>query len=271
MIEKEFRNSEQTHKQVLRGTFDELCTFTIDRILSSGELPYFISIAGNSASGKSTVSKALAGVLSSYHSVGVIDLDAFLNDKGKEKYTEKDPDWPPIFFCGYDPALFNLDQVQENIMRLKSGYSILLPHYDRSLQRKCGEEEIKGDKHIYIVEGMRALDDEVSTSTDLHVLVDARFTTRLIRRILRNTLEFGRKDINELIQRYVLVTEPGYRYYEQYLQQKSDFVLPNEDNPYKMTVNDQLLVIYKDDKNLLTIPISQETQAVLASTNLFKV
>lgn len=267
MLEIEIGKSEHTHKPATLVDFETLYILSLDRISSSEKYPYFISVAGNSGSGKSTVSKALAGALSSYHSVGVIEMDSFLYDKGKEKYTEKGPDWPPLFFCGYDPALFNLGQVQESIMRLKSGSSIVVPHYDRVLQRKCGEEEIKGGKRIYIVEGMRALDDEIRAFTDLHVLVDARFITRLIRRILRNTLEFRRGDIDKLIQRYVLVTEPGYLYYKDYLQQKSDCILWNDNDHYEMVINNQLLEIYKDGINVLSIPVSLETQTMLESMN----
>lgn len=227
MIESELTRIQQENHECLSGDLNVLFSFTSERLQSySFNKPYFIGVAGTSGSGKSTISRKLADHLSSQYFVSILDMDVYLDDRDKEKQSERDSSCPP-FLCGFDPLVFNLDTVSRDIQQLAEGKTIEMPIYDRKNHRRMGTAP-RQPTEVIIVEGMRALDEEIASLMNQKCFIEADLYTRLLRRILRNFREFERTDLDSLVQRYLMDMEPGYQYYLPYLRQKADIIVLNE-------------------------------------------
>jgi len=235
-------------------TYDELVIQTLSRINKS---PYFIAIAGNSGSGKSFTAQRMTASLIPWHTVGTVDLDDYLDNSGQEKHSAEQQ---TIFFCGYDPAVFNLDKAARDLSILKGGGPTQVPVFDRSTHMRTGAHTVI-PQEVMLVEGMRAFDDQIAGLLDEKILVEADLQLRLIRRLVRNTVLFHRTDYDEMIEKYLEVTEPGYIYYLDLLRSKSDFII-NNDDPMGITSMEilphSLRLILNDMET--EFPISRETR-----------
>lgn len=143
----------------------------------SNTSPRIIGVCGMSCSGKTTIAKALATLMTLLgYSVTVLSMDHFYKDHGTDKTNFDSPDafdWPLIL---------------KAIKDLRQGKDIEVPWYDYKTHSRIGTRTIKS-ADIIIFEGILTFANKdlfKLFSTTVYVDVDPK--TCLKRRIARNIL-----------------------------------------------------------------------------------
>jgi len=139
-----------------------------------------IGIAGGSASGKTTVAKALAAA-----AAGRVALIG-------------DDDYYLPFPRGVDPDRYNFDAPAAKDLPLlcahlkaaRAGEAFAKPVYDLKEHRRSDESETVAPADVVIVEGLHAFaTPALAAAYDLKVFIDAEETLRLGRRMIRDVME----------------------------------------------------------------------------------
>jgi len=183
--------------------------------------PYFIIVAGGSASGKTTVVNEILQ-LSKIDDVSRIAHDDYYNDLSTTPIEKR-------LDINYDhPDSLDNDLLYEHLMALLSNKPIKKPTYDFvSYNRSSIYEDVK-PKPVIILEGILALTDaRIRDLADLKIFVDTDDDLRLIRRILRDTRERGRS-IDSIISQYLHTVKPMYYKYVKPTVRHADIIIPND-------------------------------------------
>lgn len=121
-----------------------------------------ITIAGNSASGKTTLSKIVSHVVGDENCLILSGDDLHLWERGHEKWNE---------FTHLNPNANDLVKGFEDIKALKEGSSILRKHYNHTTGRFDEPSLLMPRQHI-VYEGLHALYDEnVNNISELKIFV----------------------------------------------------------------------------------------------------
>jgi len=151
------------------------------RLVSTPEKRIMIGITGESASGKSTLCKAMSNVIKSFKMpVSILATDSYFNDISDliKKYGSFDN----LRDNGYDvdsPQSFQLDVLYDDLKQLANGADILAPEY---LPNGTGisipkSKQILSNK-IIIVEGMATMYDKIKDIFDIKVYVETDIDIR---------------------------------------------------------------------------------------------
>lgn len=171
--------------------------------------PVVVGIAGDTASGKTTVAKQIAKPYG--NRAVIISQDDYYHGvtKLREMYGK---DFEVNFD---DPISINSALLAAHIQKLKQGDVVQRPTYSMATSDPTGEVAVINptETPILIVEGIHALDPELTESYDLSLFVNAPLATRVGRRLERDLAE-GRSFKPEDNLRYLMeVAEPTYRPY----------------------------------------------------------
>ena len=153
--------------------------------------PTLISIAGDSASGKTTLSKMLEDFFGSKF-VNQVELDSF------HKFERDDPIWKKETHL--NPKMNDLINFKDTILNLVNGQTQIVQNYNH-LSGKFDSQEKKRIKDFLIIEGLHSLYfEDLNTRFDLKVFLDTedilKKETKLARDIERGKTE---EDILEQI------------------------------------------------------------------------
>jgi uridine kinase len=178
--------------------------------------PALVCIAGGSASGKSTISRALVERLAG-HSCGVLNVDDYFRDwdVDPDMRTANRPDavlWPSLL---------------ADVERLLAGEAIELPAAGtRSAARGAASWTLE-TRDILIVEGLLALwQDELRARADLAIYVDAPDDERLLRRITRDIVERG-ATVESATVWYRHDVRPHFSRFTEPTKWRADLIVPN--------------------------------------------
>jgi uridine kinase len=161
-----------------------------------------IGVAGPSASGKSTICRALAARLGTDHCT-VIPMDAYYRDlSALEPEARAKVDFDR-------PAALEMDLLLEHVRTLRQGGAVDVPVYDfASMTRAPGSSKAQAAR-VVIVEGLFALaDPALVDELDLAVFVETPDAECLRRRIDRDTTSRGRTAA-EVTERYEAYVRPA--------------------------------------------------------------
>lgn len=174
------------------------------KILSAQKAqPIVIAIAGGSCSGKTT-QLALPLIKALGSEATLISQDHF--QLGVEGKNILDPT-----FGADDPKNFGIPECHSLLAKLVAGQTQQLPIFNFKAKRRVGTQEVL-PKPFIVFEGLYTLHQSLMELEDIRVYVDMPVEGRLIRRVLRNTLErYKDRHPDGIIQGFLQRVVPAHR------------------------------------------------------------
>jgi len=178
-----------------------------------------ILIGGGTASGKTSVAERITGFFKG--DALTLSMDRYYLDLSNipiEERARKNFD---------DPIMIDWKLLEEQILLLKQGKSIIAPTHDyKSFNR--GPPEALDPKKIIIVEGIFALyKKEIRAIADLCLFVDSPPDVRLLRRMRRDIKERGRS-VDEVYERWMRFVQPSHEKYVEPTKKFAHLILPED-------------------------------------------
>ena len=178
-----------------------------------------IGIAGGSGSGKSTVAKNVAELLTP-SSVVFIDMDAYYKNFSNLSLDERRKlNWD-------HPDAFDYDLLYQHLSALSQRRSIEKPEYDfvTHLRRRAHTHIEPAD--VIVIDGILLfVDERIRELCDVKVFVDADADIRLIRRIERDTHARGRP-LDDVIEQYLSTVQPMHLQFVEPSKRYADVIVP---------------------------------------------
>ncbi|XP_047170431.1 uridine kinase-like protein 5, partial [Vigna umbellata] len=173
--------------------------------------PFFIGVAGGTASGKTTVCNMINTQLRDQRVV-LISQDSFyypLSDQTLQKVNEYNFDHPDAF----DTKL-----LLSTMEKLKCGQHVDIPNYDSKNHKRIESARQVHPGDIIILEGILVLHDSgVRNLLNMKIFVDEDSDVRLSRRMQRLAIDRGR-NVENVLDQYSKFVKPSFE----------DFVLPTK-------------------------------------------
>lgn len=179
--------------------------------------PYFIGICGGSASGKSSIARAISAEVGGV--VPIICLDWYYKDL-EDKTLGPTHNWD-------HPNSFDWDHLIDNLIKWKRGEQVYAPRHDYSKYQKIENYERIDAAPVMILEGILAFENpQIREMLDLMIYVKCDPDTALKRRIIRDVHERG-YDVNEILTRYTEHVKPAFETYIAPAERIADFTVYN--------------------------------------------
>lgn len=180
--------------------------------------PIVIGVAGGSASGKTTVSRAIFDKFSG-HSILLLEEDSYYK-KSNLPFAEREK-------INYDhPLSFDTDLLYQQLQDLLNYKTIEKPVYDYTTHNRSDEVVRVEPKEVIILEGILVLFDErLRNLMDIKVFVDTDDDIRIIRRIQRDMKERGRT-LQSVIDQYLDTVKPMYHQFIEPTKRYADIIVP---------------------------------------------
>ncbi|MCL4877492.1 MAG: uridine kinase [Anaerolineae bacterium] len=177
-----------------------------------------IGVAGGSASGKSTISRAI------------------LDQAGQERiaYLLHDSYYKDLVELGHDRSQINYDHpdsletslLVEHILHLKAGKPVEVPIYDFVEDRRLAETRTVQPQPVILVEGILVLaEPELRKLFDIKIFVDTPPDIRFIRRLSRDVAERGRS-MESVIDQYLKTVRPMHNAFVEPSKRYADIIVP---------------------------------------------
>ena len=181
--------------------------------------PLIIGIAGGSGSGKSTVARNVAELLTT-SSVAFIDMDAYYKNFPELSLDERRQlNWD-------HPDAFDYDLLCSHLDALSRRQAIEKPEYDFVTHLRRGRPTRVEPADVVVIDGILLfVDDRVRDLCDVKVFVDADADIRLIRRIERDTNDRGRP-LDEIIEQYLSTVQPMHLQFVEPSKRYADVIVP---------------------------------------------
>ncbi|MFL5527966.1 MAG: uridine kinase [Gemmatimonadaceae bacterium] len=181
--------------------------------------PLIIGIAGGSGSGKSTVARNVAELLTT-SSVAFIDMDAYYKNFPTLSLDDRRQlNWD-------HPDAFDYDLLCAQLEALSRRQPIEKPEYDFVSHLRRPESTRVSPADVVVIDGILLfVDERVRNLCDVKVFVDADADIRLIRRIERDTMERGRP-LDEIIEQYLSTVQPMHLEFVEPSKRYADVIVP---------------------------------------------
>lgn len=181
--------------------------------------PIVIGIAGGTGSGKTTIaSKVLESIQEK--DILIIEQDSYYKDQSEIPFKEREK-------RNYDhPFAFDKDLLVDHLKLLLNGESIEKPIYDFENHTRKKDTQLVFPKDIIILEGILILfEEEIRDLLDIKIYVDTDSDVRVIRRILRDIKDRGRK-LDSVILQYMNTVRPAHLKFVEPTKQFADIIIP---------------------------------------------
>ena len=181
--------------------------------------PLIIGIAGGSGSGKSTVAKNVAELLTT-SSVAFIDMDAYYKNFPSLSLAERRKlNWD-------HPDAFDYDLLRAHLVALAQRMPIDKPEYDFVTHLRRAQPTRVQPADVVVIDGILLfVDERVRELCDVKVFVDADADVRLIRRIERDTHDRGRP-LDEILEQYLSTVQPMHLQFVEPSKRYADVIVP---------------------------------------------
>lgn len=181
-----------------------------------------IGIAGGSGSGKSTFTNRLKDYFQDQ--LTVIYHDNYYKSNEGVPFEERKK-------RNYDhPDAFDTDLLVSHLSALKEGKTIESPVYDFTMHTRSDEVQVLKPSRVMIVEGILILQaPALRRLLDIKLFVDADADERILRRILRDVQERGRK-VDDIIDQYLNTVKPMHEIFVEPTRGLADLVLNSGKN-----------------------------------------
>src|SRR6185369_4184415 len=181
--------------------------------------PLIIGIAGGSGSGKSTVARNVAELLTT-SSVAFIDMDAYYKNFPQLTLDERRKlNWD-------HPDAFDYDLLCDHLEALSRRRAIDKPEYDFVTHLRRTQTIRIEPADVVVIDGILLfVDERVRELCDVKVFVDADADIRLIRRLERDTRDRGRP-LDEIIDQYLSTVQPMHLEFVEPSKRYADVIVP---------------------------------------------
>lgn len=174
--------------------------------------PFVIGLAGGTASGKTTLARALEQ-----------HLGERLLSISHDRYYGRVLDATNHNFD--EPGAVNTPALVADLDRLRAGNPADLPDYDFPRHQPKPEKQRVQPRPYILVEGLFVLGDaSLLRRLDLRIFVHADADIRLVRRLRRDVVERG-WNVEQVLQRYLRDVRPGHLRYIEPTREHADLVL----------------------------------------------
>lgn len=184
------------------------------RLISKPNKRIMIGITGESASGKSTLCKAMSNVIRSFHMpVSILATDNYFNDISDliKKYNTFDN----LRDNGYDvdsPESFQLDVLNNDLMQLAQGEDIYAPEYlPNGTGVSVPKSKFVPSNKIIIVEGMATMYGQIKDIFDIKIYVETDINIRK-ERFLHRAFTERNQDFNNAKKHWDYILVAGEKY-----------------------------------------------------------
>ena len=181
--------------------------------------PLIIGIAGGSGSGKSTVARNVAELLTT-SSVAFIDMDAYYKNFPELSLDERRRvNWD-------HPDTFDYDLLCRHLEALSERKAIDKPEYDFVSHLRTPRPTHVEPADVIVIDGILLfVDERVRDLCDVKVFVDADADIRLIRRIERDTHDRARP-LDEIIEQYLSTVQPMHLQFVEPSKRYAEVIVP---------------------------------------------
>jgi len=219
------------HNPIFADVKNDFIQNFAQRLVSNPQKRIMIGITGESASGKSTLCKAISNVIKSFQMpVSILATDNYFNDISDliAKYGSFDN----LRDNGYDvdsPASFQLDVLKRDLQLLASGKDIYAPEYlPNGTGISVPNSKLITSNKIIIVEGMATMYDNIKDIFDVKVYVETDIETRK-ERFLHRAFTERNQDFNNAKKHWDYILVAGEKYIKP-SKQYADLVLNGNSN-----------------------------------------
>jgi uridine kinase len=179
-----------------------------------------VGVAGGSGSGKSTVARKVAELLTDI-SVASIGMDAYYRNMSHLTFDErKQLNWD-------HPDVVDMELLGDQLEALASGAAIEKPVYDFVAHRRTARTEPVAGADVVIVDGILLFwNPRVRALCDIKIFVDVEADIRLIRRIRRDMRVRGR-NLNDILDQYLATVRPMHEEFVEPTKEFADIIVPH--------------------------------------------
>ncbi|PRW58534.1 uridine kinase chloroplastic [Chlorella sorokiniana] len=181
--------------------------------------PFFIGVAGGTASGKTTVCDLIIQRLQE-QSVVMLAQDSFYKPLTPEERAN-------VKTYNFDkPEAFDCQALMECMLELKAGRPYDVPIYDFATHSRSCETRRVMPADVVVLEGILVLHmEEIREMLNMKVYVDTDDDVRLARRIQRDVAVRGR-DVAGVIEQYTKFVKPAFDQYVAPSRKFADVIIP---------------------------------------------
>ena len=184
------------------------------RLINNPEKRIMIGVTGESASGKSTMCKAISYVIKSFNMpVTIIPTDNYFNDISD--LIKKFGTFDELRDNGYDidaPSSFQLDVLKNDLYELSLGNDVYSPEYlPNGTGVSVPHSKLILSNKVMIVEGIASMFDDVKDIFDIKVYVETDIATRR-ERFLRRAYTERNQDLNNAKKHWEYILGAGEKY-----------------------------------------------------------
>ena len=179
-----------------------------------------VGIAGGSGSGKSTVARKVAELLTD-SSVASVSMDAYYRNMTHLTFDERRQlNWD-------HPDVVDIELLGDQLEALASGAAIDKPVYDFVTHLRAARTESVSGADVVIVDGILLFwDPRIRALCDIRIFVDVEADIRLIRRIGRDMRVRGRQ-LQDILDQYVSTVRPMHQEFVEPTKQFADIIVPH--------------------------------------------
>ena len=183
--------------------------------------PLLISIAGGTASGKTTVVSKIESCFNK-DEVTVVCMDNYYKRRDDISLDDRKK-------INYDhPDAIDMELLKDHIRMLLAGKEIDSPVYDFSNHNRSNKTITVKPTKVIILEGILALYDEVIRDlSNILIFVESESDIRFIRRLKRDIISRGRS-LDDVIMQYLSTVKPMYDSYVAPTKRYADIIIPND-------------------------------------------
>lgn len=202
-----------------------------NRLISNPEKKIMIGITGESASGKSTICKSIADVITHYGMpVTILTTDNYFNDISDliVKYGSFDA----LRDNGYDidsPSSFQLDILKEDLENISKGEDIYSPEYlINGTGISIPKAKFIPSNKVIIVEGMASMYDDVKDVFDIKIYVETDIEIRK-NRFMKRAYTERNQPLEEAKKHWEYILGAGEKYVQP-ARNEADIILNGDTN-----------------------------------------
>ena len=201
-------------KPIFAAVKEDFVSRFLSRLISKPEKRIMIGITGESASGKSTICRAIFNMIKSFElPVSILTTDNYFNDISTliKQYGTFDA----LRDNGYDidsPESFQLEVLKEDLLALSQGTSIYAPEYlPNGTGVSIPKSKFVPSNKIIIIEGIASMFEGIEDIFDIKVYVETDLELRK-ERFLRRAYTERNQDLENAKKHWEYVLGAGKKY-----------------------------------------------------------